>query len=148
MRNELEKLEKVLDKTIDIASCMQSKNKESVYFDKWNLRDVLAHLNGWNWVRIKELGLLLNGKRVEIIHNFDKFNAQSLKERKTDSWETIYEEFVQSSKDLLIAFRKIPEKLINRKIWADKSTTPLKWIKNDISHLEEHLRDIKKKFRN
>ncbi|KKU19544.1 MAG: hypothetical protein UX31_C0005G0038 [Candidatus Nomurabacteria bacterium GW2011_GWA1_46_11] len=113
-------------------------------FGEWNLQDIIAHVSGWNIARIEEINRLIDGKEITFINDYDEFNRQSILTRRSYDWDYIYKEFLQTSHDLINAYPKIPDNLLNKRIWSDKEFTPSKWIGIDTDHIKEHLVEIEK----
>ena len=145
MKYKVENLKKIIKELTKTIDRFPIDRREDVLFNQWGLKDVLAHISGWNLQRVKELEDFIKGNKIEVINNFDEFNHRRVNERKFSTWEIVYGEFITSCTNLVKSFHSIPDNLINKKIWEDKSHTPLKWFDIDLSHLKEHFDDIKNK---
>ena len=148
MDNKIKELEEVCNEITEAVENFPQDKRESLLFDKWGLKDVVAHITGWNVQRVSELDALLEGKTIRKISDFDSFNENSINARKNLSWDVVVKEFVDSCKDLVGAFNSIPTELIDMEVWPDSTMTPRIWLQIDTDHIKlEHLPEIRKIFK-
>jgi hypothetical protein len=145
MDNKIKELEATCNETIEAVEDFPQDKREVPLFDKWSLKDVVAHITGWNKQRIFELNAFLDGKAIRKISDFDSFNENSVNGRKYLPWEDVFKEFVDSCKDLVGAFNSIPIELVDMEVWPESTMTPRTWLQIDLDHMKlEHLPEIKK----
>src|SRR3990167_1288632 len=114
MRYKMENLKKVIKDLLEVIDKFPADRREDTLFDQWSLKDILAHMSGWNLQRIKELEDFIKGNKIEAINNFDEFNLKNINKRKPHTWGMIYDEFVKSCRDLTKVFQDVPEYLIDK----------------------------------
>lgn len=137
-------LKRARDELFSAVESFPADKRPDVLFDKWSLKEILSHINGWNLLRIMELNLLLQNKPIDKIADFDACNLMFVKERTGKSWDYVYSELITSSNALVGAYSKLPEKVFTSKIWNDSRKTVLDWLRIDLDHWAEHLKEIKK----
>lgn len=119
--------------------------RRSVLFDKWSLKDMVAHVSGWSIAGANAVRSLKQGKTppwVESIYQFNKLNVQK---RKDWSWERIYKELVKVSQEFVEEYESLPEELWEKKYWPKRTYTPLKIFRIELKHYREtHLPQILK----
>lgn len=140
--DELAKARKELITTIDKVS----KNKiDNPFLGDWNLKDLVSHLTGWADYQVLVLDTFAKGESPPEPGKIDVFNQRSTTERKTQSWNLIYEEFKNKSQKLIDKYANLPGDKWSQLLWPDKKTTLEKFIKIEIRHyLNTHLPQIKK----
>lgn len=119
--------------------------REEVLFEKWTLKDLMAHMNGWNIIGTKAVRNLKQGKTAPWAGNIDEFNKLNVKKRKDWSWEKIYKELVKVSKEFFEEYESLPEELWGKKYWPNRNYTPKIIFKIELKHYKEtHLPQILK----
>lgn len=137
-------LKKTVDELTNLIINFPFELREKKLFYDWTLREVVAHIAGWNLQRIGEIEAFLQGKKIEKILDFDAFNKQVIHQKRYYSWEALIDELKHSSSDLVLSFDSIVEDLANKKIWVDANSTPTTWLQLDIEHLRnEHISKLK-----
>src|SRR6266404_433618 len=111
-----------------------AENREEFLFDKWSLKDVVAHLNHWMVHDIKCLEDLKNGKKSYWEPDVDDYNKKGVEARKDMSWEELYEEFDDLQKRLILLYENIPEKLYEVDIFDDHKENTFTFLRGDIEH--------------
>lgn len=145
MKKKIKELEEICDEMVKVIHNFPKDKIEVILFDKWSLKDVIAHINGWNKQKIFELDSLLEGKDVEKISDFDAFNENSVNDRKNVSWDIVFQEFVDSCRDLVEAYDSIPAEQVDVGVWPGSTMTPRVWLQIDLDHMKlEHLPEIKR----
>ncbi len=115
-------------------------------FSEWSLKDILAHLSGWNTQTIQTLEKVSNGISISLeewIQDIDNFNAVNVKDRSEIDWEDIVKEFKESSELLLQKYSEVPEEMWTRQIGVGISETASELIDVDIAHILEHLEQVR-----
>ncbi|MEO6728518.1 MAG: hypothetical protein ABIM99_01215 [Candidatus Dojkabacteria bacterium] len=141
--NQLETAIKALKNAVNLFPVNMSNE---ILFDKWSLKDILAHLSGWNLITIRDLTKLMKGE--EIAQWFpetaiDDFNEQEVVKRQGENWVVVYGEFYQTLDELLATYRSLNDDQWEQQLGPNEST-PLDCIIEDLKHFGgEHLEDIR-----
>ncbi len=144
-RELLQKFKYVKQQVKDLIDQFPENKREEILFDKWSLKDVVAHLNHWMVHDIDCLENLLKGEEPYWEPDVEEFNTKGVNARKDKSWDELYVEFTGLIEKLTKLYENLPEELQNKKIWKDKDETPLKFLEEDIHHWEgEHIPALEK----
>jgi len=136
----IEKVEGVRYKVKNLIDRFPANKREAVLFDKWSLKDVVAHLNTWMVHDIDCLENLMRGAEPYWEPDVDKFNEEGVSTRKSKSWEEVYDEFVFLVEKLNRVYRQLPEDLFEVNIWKNHDETAVKFLEGEIRHWEgEHV---------
>jgi hypothetical protein len=114
----------------------------------WTIRELLAHVSGWDDTSIETLRAHLIRRPLSIadIHDFDEYNAKSISSRLGLGEEQILREWRSTWQVLRTMIEEYPEEKFRIPVavpWGGKSTvTDLMEMFCD--HEESHTRDIKK----
>ena len=121
--------------------------REKILFDKWNLKDVIAHLSGWDIYDTMAVKALLEGREPEWGGGVDEFNRTSTEKRKDWSFEEVYAEFISVGEELIRVSLDLPEECWEKKFWQNREYTPKSMLEIDIEHYrKEHLGELKGKL--
>jgi hypothetical protein len=136
-------LEEVVNKLITLVDEFPIKLRDKSLFDKWTIREVVIHITGWNLQRIGELEDIIAGKEIEIINDYDLFNRQVIIQKRYQDWNAVHQDLKMSCRDLVSAFKAVPEEIALKKVWPQHSMTPAKMIQIDIEHIQdEHITQL------
>lgn len=80
----------------DLVNEFPIENREKVLFDKWSLKDILAHVTGWNDLNAAHAVDVSQGIEPEWVADVDKYNDEQVSKRKDLSWDEVYNEFIKS----------------------------------------------------
>lgn len=141
----IEDLKSARSKLISAINNFQKDMIHDKLFDDWSLKDVVAHLSGWDQLTVKSIKLFLKNKVPDWGGEINDFNKISVEKRKSWSWTKVYNEFLTISQKNIDAYESIPLTRFDEYIWKNKKYTPRKFLKIDIHHYEkEHLPQIQK----
>lgn len=140
MQDKIDQLKKVRADILHFASQYPADKREIAIFDKWSLKDVIAHLSNWIVHDIDCLEALKEGREPYWEPDVDEFNARGVKERKSKSWNEIFDEFGNLSQKLVEIYEKLPDDLWEKDIWKGRGQTAKRFLHEDIEHWRnEHL---------
>lgn len=77
MNQLLDEFKKVREEFIKIINKFPRNKREEILFDKWNLRQVLAHMQRWDNCLSDNVEYLLKGKEPPFYGKVDDFNTES-----------------------------------------------------------------------
>jgi len=135
-QEELNKFVEIEEKLEGLIESYPAEKREEILFDKWSLKDVVAHLNHWMIHDIDCLENLLRGDEPFWEPDVEEFNQRGVEERKNRPWDELYSEFIGLIKQLASLYKNLPEDLQNKRFWKDKTETPLTFLREDINHWE------------
>ena len=120
-------------------------NKE--IYPGWTIRDLLAHMTGWDDATIDSLRSHITGcpPSIPTIHSLDDYNALTVSSRKELDFTQVLKEWRMTRNVLRTTIEQMPEDKFLSPLsvpWGGKATvTNLVELFHD--HDEEHLRDIR-----
>ncbi len=143
MQDKIDQFNKLREKIIYFAGIYPIDKRKVAIFDKWSLKDVLAHLSNWVVHDIDCLEALKEGREPYWEPDVDEFNARGIEERKDKSWNEVFDEFSNLSKKLVEIYETLPNDLWERDIWKGRGQTAKRFLHEDIEHWRnEHLTEI------
>jgi hypothetical protein len=114
----------------------------------WTIREMLAHLSGWDDAVIAFLHSVLEGSEpaTPAALGVDYYNDQTVATREGLDYDHIYREFIETRKVMLDLLRNLPDEKIREPYilpWGETGTVV------DIVHIfapheEEHAEDVAK----
>jgi hypothetical protein len=138
------KFQQLHEKLVSLVNQIPPGNREKIMFDKWSLKDVLAHLAAWNELDASRIEALQKGKVYEWIDDWNSFNKVEVEKRQGLNWENIYKEFVNSGKKMVNAYSALDEKLWDKEFGRNNRISATRDLKGMISHQEDHIRELEK----
>jgi hypothetical protein len=136
-----------------VSGFPEGKAEEGVCGD-WNLKDVLAHIAGWDTyfaiiVRRLKMGedVPYWGDNPHWGENMEKRNEALVKEREGKTWDEVRDEFMKAGEEFLKEYGNLEERFWNQRFWGQRNATPIWVLKHDVEHYEEHREEIEKKLR-
>lgn len=140
----LKKFIEVKQEVKNLVDKFPESSREEILFDKWSLKDVLAHLNHWMENDLGALENLVNGKKSYWYPDVEQFNTDGVSKRKERSWEEVYNEFVTLMKELESKYDNLDSSLFEADLWQNHKGTPYDSVNIDIGHWEkEHIPSLK-----
>jgi len=146
MKSQVLELKTLRQKLIDIINKYSAEKREQILFDQWSLKEVLAHLCGWDKLTAEVLINLKTGRLSIWGKSVDEMNKDSIELRKNKTYQEIYNEYIANSQDMINAYESLPDPLWDKPLYPDKKFSPTKFLKIDIDHYSEHLEVIKQKL--
>ncbi len=123
-------------------------DKNRKIYPLWTVREIIAHLSGWDDASIAFIRSLMAGKEpaTPAARGVDIYNAETVSTRETLSYDQIYREYLETRRILMDLIRSIPEELIAQNFtlpWGGEGS--LVDIVNIFGpHEEEHAEDVAK----
>jgi hypothetical protein len=125
------------------------KNRE--IYPLWTIREMLAHLSGWDDAVIGFIQSLMEGEipATPAALGVDDYNEKTLATREGLDYDHVYREYIQTRKMVLKLLEQVPEEKITQQYilpWGDPGN--LVDIVNIFGpHEEEHAEDVEKIIR-
>ena len=108
-------------------------------FDSWSLKDILAHIIGWNEVISESLEHVARGEPPVKVGSgdeiFDAWNEKFVADRQDLSPHQVVNELEESFRRFRTAFQSFPEEKYDERL-AER-------INFEISHYQEHTHQLK-----
>jgi len=146
----IKKFKKVRADLIQNIDEFPEDKREATLFDKWSLKNLLSHLNGWASYQLNALRQLRKGEEIETPKNpKTTINERLVSQQENWRWDRVYQEFLTLSKMLVVEYENLPKKLWEERIYKDKETTVKDFIEIEINHYSKtHGPQIKRVLKN
>ncbi len=123
-------------------------DKNRKIYPLWTVREILAHLSGWDDASIGFIRALLAGEvpPTPAARGIDVYNAETVATREGLDYDHIYREYIATRGALLDLIRKMPEEKISEKSilpWGGEGSL-IDIINIFGPHEEEHAEDVRK----
>jgi hypothetical protein len=127
---------------LDAASLLSPPQQDQVFLGIWSLKDLLAHLAGWDDTNRRAVGDILAGRKPAFWEHYDKdwasYNALLVAEYRRDDWSEMLEVVRESHSRLIDYLESLPaEDLLTR----GKIRTLLR---TEIKDEREHTRQVER----
>jgi hypothetical protein len=128
-------------KILDVVASLPPAAQDEVFLGEWSIKDVLAHLVGWDYTNLEAVKEVLAGRKPSFFEHHDRdwrsYNARLVEEyKKEDLGELLAS--VEGSHQKLIAFlQSVPAEEYVRK------TRVASLLGAETKDEEEHYRQIK-----
>lgn len=143
MQDKINQFKKVREDILLFVSKYPADKREQALFDKWSLKDVIAHLSNWLVHDIDCLRALKEGREPYWEPDVDDFNKRGIEQRKSLSWDDVFNEFSNLSDELIKIYETLPNDLWEKEIWEGRKQTANRFLREDIEHWrDEHLIEI------
>lgn len=132
---------------MELVNRFPKDQREAVLFDKWSLKDMLAHLAAWNHVDAEHTERVRDGKEFEWISDWDAFNEQEVAKRKHLPWDAVVAELDASADYLIATFQGLPELICDTPCGPKNKSSPRRWLIAEIEHYRDtHTPEVARKL--
>jgi hypothetical protein len=143
MKDKINTFKEIKDELTKATTRFSSQQREEKVFDKWSLKDVVAHLSNWMIHDTDCLKALKKGKEPYWEPDVDEFNKKGVESRKNRAWDEVYKEFIDLGNELINLYETLPGELREKQIWEGKNQTARRFLQEDIEHWrDEHLIEV------
>jgi len=145
MYQPIERFAEVREQVLHAIRRFPAQRREDELFGEWTLKDLVAHLTGWDVYFTTILSCLETGEKAPYWGNMNKFNEASVGKRRDSSWKKVYDEFVAAGREFIRCYGQLSDKAAERRFWKSKSYTPASIVRINIHHYaKSHLPEIEK----
>lgn len=144
--NWLEESHQKIEQLVD-----QVDRNQEIYPD-WTVREILAHLTGWDDAVLASLKSHTAGGVPTVVaeRGPDAYNASTVTERETLSYEHIYREWQTTHEQLKIAIRDLPPEKMDEEIvfpWGQTGNIEDLVVGLTTEHEVSHAKDIEEQLK-
>jgi hypothetical protein len=105
-------LVEVRRKIIDMASSLSPQKQDEVFLGVWSVKDLLAHLTGWDFTNIEAMNEILSSKLPSFYRYYDRdwqsYNARLVEEYGKDDVAELISTVEDSHKRLVEFLETVP----------------------------------------
>lgn len=126
-------------------------DKNRKVYPLWTIREILAHLSGWDDTVVGFLSALLKGETPLAVapRGADVYNEETVSTREGLSYDRILSEYIQTRAKVMELIRTIPEEMVTQVSilpWGEEGS--LQDMVNGFGdHELEHAQDVQKLIR-
>jgi hypothetical protein len=136
----IQELRQIRTAMTQLAYEVPEQLRDAMVSEEWTIKDVIAHISGWDTYTIHSLKAFLRGDIPEWGGDVEDFNRQQIESRSGLSWEELVAEFEDTGYKMVQAYSQVPGILWEKPIWPDQEITPKQSLQDDIYHYgQEHL---------
>jgi hypothetical protein len=140
--NNIEELETTRKKIVELLEVFPVEKRDEILFDKWSLKDVVAHLSNWIIHDLECIAALVSGTEPHWEPSMDEFNHRGVRERRLQTWKVVVDEYKSLNNELIEKYKTLPDDLWDIPIWKGYGLTCRKFVTKDIEHNTEHLNEL------
>ena len=133
----------------DLVSSLPPEELDEVFLGTWSVKDILAHLIGWDYWNLKAAKEILAGKLPSFYSYYDpdwtSFNAQLVKKYKKENFEKLLSSLRESHQKLINLLRTIPAEEFNEERglrWKNNKVTIADELQPEIDDEKVHYQQI------
>ncbi len=105
-------LVKARRRILDMASNLSAVQQDEVFLGVWSVKDLLAHLVGWDATNLKAVGEILAGQKPSFWQHYDhdwkSYNARLVEEYKRDDFAELLALVEESHRRLIHFLQRVP----------------------------------------
>lgn len=136
----------------EIESLLAKAPKDKEIYTGWGLKDLLAHMSGWDDVVIEALHAHTKNEAVStsVTTGIDTFNAKSVTPRNSLTFRQVKKEWKTTRENLVQALDDLPDEKFNQPLtfpWGEKGTVAY-LIEIFVEHEEIHGKHLKEWLKN
>jgi hypothetical protein len=139
---------------LDAVAGFNPKQQNQVFLGEWSIKELLAHLTGWDRTYIAAVQDLQAGESPSFYAAYDEdwqtYNLNLVREYMKDDWSELISEVKESHKQLVDYLQTLTEEDLTKDWGVRYDGTPVtvaRLIEAEIKDEREHLRQIKKMMR-
>jgi len=149
MDNLIKNYKKARKVFIDVISLFPENKRLAVIFGSWSLKDIMAHIIGWERLSIEKVKAVKNGNLPKWIDNVEKQNIKIVDKYKNKSWSGVYEELIKSGNEMIREYESLPVDLWTKQAGPNPQYTPQRFLEQETKHYQSsHLQKIEHFLRN
>lgn len=104
-------LQKVRSRILQAAASLTDHQRDEVFLGVWSIRDLLAHLVGWDVANIEGIEAILAGRLPAFYAHYDRdwqtFNAGLVAEHRGEDWDELLRSVERSHSRLVAVARQV-----------------------------------------
>ena len=128
---------------------LEQIDKNRKIYPLWTIREILAHLSGWDDATLVFIGTIREGRHPGLTlaaQGVDVYNAETVSTREGLDYDHISLEYLKTRQLLLESIRQMPEELVTQPYilpWGGYGTL-VDMVNIFAPHEEEHAADVRK----
>lgn len=99
-------------KILDMAASLSPKAQDEEFLGEWSVRDMLAHLVGWDYTNLEAVKEILAGQKPSFLEHYDRdwvsYNARLVEEYKREDSRELVASVEESHQQLITFLQSVP----------------------------------------
>lgn len=149
----LAELQETRARILDEVAALPAEKQDMVFLGIWSVKDLLAHLAGWDFANLEAVEAVLAGRLPAFYEHRDPdwqaYNAMLVAKYKRDSMEELIELVRDSQRRLIDYLQTIPPEFFGKDFgvrFRGYKVMIQRLLEADIKDVQMHLRQIKDFF--
>jgi len=97
---------------VDLASELSPEKQDEIFLGTWNIKDLLAHLIGWDYTNIESIEDIRSGESLQVLERYDpdwaQYNADLVENYGEEDFRKLIEAIRRSHQELIEFIETIP----------------------------------------
>ena len=135
---------------LDIASGLSPEKQDEIFLGTWSIKDLLAHLVGWDYTNIESIEDIRSGKPLQVLERYDpdwaQYNADLVEKYGEEDFGKLFDVIQWSHQELIQFIEKIPTDEIEKDFGVrapdDSNITVEAVLQFEIDDEGRHLQQI------
>ena len=143
MNNQIKEYKKAREKFLEAVNRFPEGKRIVKLFGTWSIKDMLAHIVGWECLSVEKVRAIKNRQLPEWIEDVDKQNAKVVKEFENKDWSEVYAALIKSGNEMIQEYESLPAELCVKQAGPNLKYTPQRFLEQETKHYQEnHLQKI------
>jgi len=145
----ISELKKARSNILTEVAALSTKQRNTIFLGVWSVKDLLAHLAGWDFTNIDAVRSLMTGKVPSFYEYRDRdwqtYNAMLVGKYKRNSFRELLATVKNSQKELIKFLQPIPSEYFNKDFdvrFRGYKVTIQRLLKADIKDNQIHCQQI------
>jgi len=145
----ISKLQRVRSELLTEVAALSPKERDTVFLGIWSVRELLAHLAGWDYANLEAAKSILAGKLPAFYEQKDRdwqtYNAMLVKKYKSNNFRELRATLKDSQKKLVDYLQTVPPEEFNRDFgvrFRGYRVTIQRLLEADIKDVQIHHQQI------
>ncbi len=113
-------LVEVRAKVLDAATSLSPTARDEVFLGEWSLKEILAHLVGWDYTNLEAVKEVLAGRKPSFLEHHDRdwrsYNARLVEQYKREEFDELVASIKESHQKLVTFLQSVPaEEYVKRR---------------------------------
>jgi hypothetical protein len=145
----ISELQKVRSNILTEVLALSTKQRNTVFLGVWSVKDLLAHLAGWDFTNVDAIKSVMAGKVPSFYeyrdHDWQTYNAMLVEKYKGNSFREVIATVKRSQKELIKLLKPIPPECFSKDFdvrFRGTKLTIQRFLEADIKDVQIHHRQI------
>ena len=145
----ISEMQRIRSELLTEVAALSRKERDTVFLGIWSVRDMLAHLAGWDFANTDAAKNIIAGKLPSFYkhhdHDWQTYNAMLIKKYRRNTFREIRTILNKSQKKLVESLKAIPPEYFNRDFgvrFRGYKVTIQRLIEADIKDVQIHHQQI------